>query len=160
MKAQIHSVKHITQHNAGTAAQGAVTLLTLASAVKDYTGVVNTVPVGALVKAVYIELWVLSDASTFGNMNITFEKVPNNGTNMTAAQSTSLDAYPNKANVLYTTQGITAPNGANPTPFLREWHKVPKGKQRMALGDSLVVNISAIVAALEFCGMTIYKHYT
>ncbi len=160
MKPVIQSVKHITQHNAGTVAQGAIGVLIFVDTVKDYAGVVNEVPVGSLVKAIYVEMWCLSDAATFGNVSITLEKVPNDSTKMTTAQSTNLDAYPNKHNILYTTQGLTAPSGANPTPFLRGWFKIPKGKQRMALGDQIVLNISSIVQAIEFCGLSIYKSYT
>ncbi len=160
MKQPIQSVKHILQHQAVTTAQGAVSFLQTVEAVKDYTGVANECPVGAVVKAVYVEVWILSDTTAFGNVNITVEKKNNAATNMTAAQSTTLDAYPNKAQILYTTQGLTSPNTANPTPFIRQWIAIPKGKQRMALGDTIGVNISAIVLALEACGMQIFKHYT
>ncbi len=160
MKQIIQSVKHILQHPALTAAQGTVNNIVIAKAVKDYTGVANEVPVGAAVKAVYIEMWILGDAQQFGNVVVAFEKLTNDAAFMSAAQSTSLDSYPNKKNILYTTQGLTPGADSNPVPFMRAWYKVPKGKQRIALGDTLVLNIGAIVNAIEGCGLTIYKHYT
>ncbi len=160
MRPVIQSIKHINQHHATAVAQGAVTTFDEAIAVKDYTGSAVNVPVGAVVKAIYVEMWVLSDTSAFGNVVVTVEKRKAGQVSMTAAQSTALDSYPNKANVFYTTEGLTPPNVANPMPFIRGWIKIPKGKQRMALGDTICVNVSAVVIQQEICGLSIYKHYT
>ncbi len=79
---------------------------------------------------------------------------------MTLAQSQNLGAYPNKKNILYTTQGILADaNDGGPTiPLIRGWIKIPKGKQRMGLDDRIVVNITA-VGALRLCGISTFKEY-
>ncbi len=160
MRAVIQTVKHILQHQAGTVAQGAVNPYATVTATKAYAGSSVECPVGAVIKAVYVELWVLSDTTAFGNIIVTVEKRVAAATAMTAAQSTALDAYPNKNNIFYSTQGLTPPNTANPVPFIRQWIRIPKGKQRMSLGDVIVVTIGGIVNAQEFCGLTILKHRT
>ncbi len=157
----IQSVKHIQQHQGVSIIATNTAQLTILQAEKDYTGVENRVPVGAVVKAVYIELWVLGTADNAPcNMSLTFEKLPGTAGSMTHAEALDLDTYANKSNILYITQGLTAENDGNPIPFMRGWFKVPKGKQRMGLGDRLVVNVSAFIADLDLCGVIIFKHYT
>ncbi len=119
---------------------------------------------GAVIKAVWIELWLLGNAATTVNssFDVTLEKVPSNGIAMTFAQSQNLGAYTNKKNILYTTQGVvgSAKDGNQALPLLRQWFKIPKGKQRQGLGDRIILNISALVNDLTICGMAIYKEYT
>lgn len=79
---------------------------------------------------------------------------------MTFTNSATLDSYSNKKNVLYTTQGLTPDANGNPIPFVRQWFKIPKGKQRFGLTDSLVLNISANVEDVTHCGLMIYKEQT
>ncbi len=160
MRPPIQSVKHIVQHAGVAVAQGVNTPFVEVTAVKDYEGSPIECPVGAVIKAIYVEAWILSDTTAFGNCVLSVEKRKGGQVAMTAGQSTTLDSYPNKANIFYVTQGLTPPNTSNPMPFIRQWIKIPKGKQRMALGDSISVNIGAIVLQLEVCGLSIYKHYT
>jgi len=58
---------------------------------------------------------------------------------------------------LYTTQGLTSEQNANAVPIIRQWFKIPKGKQRFGLGDQMVLNISAAQEGVENCGMFIFK---
>jgi len=118
---------------------------------------------GSIVKATWIELWLLLDVAT-GNratFSITVEKLPSGVTPMTFAQSLNLGAYENKKNILYTTQGLigsTFDQGS--MPVLKQYYLIPKGKQRMGLGDRIVVNIANTSAAsMRFCGMSTFKEY-
>ncbi len=156
----IHSVKHIQQFTAVEILQQTTSQLSLSQAEKDYTGAENRVPVGAVVKAIYVELWVIASANGVGNMSLSLEKLPGTAPSQTLGDATDLDTYANKANILYVTQGLTAEQNGNPIPFMRGWFKIPKGKQRQALGDRIVINVTAFVEGLELCGLVIYKHYT
>ncbi len=161
--APINSRKHIVQIGVTPIAIGAVSNLKIATA-KDVP--VNTafdeVEIGSVVKAIYIEMWVRGDDETAppANASLTFEKLEGSMTSMIFAESTSLNVYDNKSNVFYVTQGLVSAGTANSgIPFLRGWFKVPKGFQRMAIGDRLVLNISALNHDLEVCGVFVYKEY-
>ena len=103
--------------------------------------------------------WISSTDTAIGSFTITIEKNAAGAANMTAAQSVALHAYPNKKNILYTTQGLSAGSVSNPQPVVRQWIKIPKGKQRFGLGDRLTINILATATNLQFCGQFIYKSY-
>ena len=90
----------------------------------------------------------------------TFEKVPGGKPAMTAAQSADLSSYPNKNNVFFVSQGLYPADNQNPLPVMRGWFKIPKGKQRMALGDKLVINFHSQTNGIDACGISIYKEYT
>ncbi len=122
---------------------------------------VDEVEEGATVKAVFVELWIL-DSSNAGSFSITLEKRPAAASAMGFASSQALNAYANKKNIFYTTQGLS-PNDAvgNPVPIIRQWFKIPKGKQRMGLSDKVVLNIANMgLNDLEFCGFFTYKELT
>lgn len=161
MKPQIHSEKHVQQYTVTTVGLGAIgqanPVLTVASADAD---AVNEVVYGTTVKAIYLELWVTSDDAAQGSAVISVEKRTGSSTAMTYAQSIALNSYPNKKNVFFVTQGLTPTNVGTPTPFFRGWIKIPKGKQRFALGDSLTINLSGISNGINYCGLCIYKAYT
>ncbi len=140
------------------------------------TSIVNVVPcfvdesptgtqqvaVGTVVKAIYCEYWLQGEATQPTTVVITVEKISSGGPNMTFADSIDLFDYSNKKNIFYTTQGIVGDANSNPIPFLRQWIKIPKGKQRFGKGDSLVVNFSCLTPdpdGLEVCGIAIYKAY-
>ncbi len=120
----------------------------------------NDVRAGSVIKAVYLEYWITSDSSTvFGTFNITVEKKGQGATAMSFGQSVNLMAYPNKKNILYTTQGIIGKDVNNAVPILKQWIAIPKGKQRFGNDDELVVNFSAITQTQNVCGIAIYKEY-
>ncbi len=115
---------------------------------------------GAIVKAVYLELWAVGQSDTAsGNVLINFYKKPGAGTSMTHAEAIDLDSYDNKKNVLYHTQGLVNIGLANAIPFVRGWMKIPKGKQRMGLNDALAITVSTEAEATNFCGFATYKEY-
>ena len=159
----IHSRKHISPIGATPIALGAITNFAVATA---QDAPVNTaaaqVEIGSVVKAVYIEMWVRGDDEAAAPMNaaISFEKLEGSSVNMTFAQSTTPNVYVNKSNLFYMTQGLVSAGTANSAiPFMRGWFKVPKGFQRMAIGDRLVLNISALNGDLEVCGLFLFKEY-
>ncbi len=79
---------------------------------------------------------------------------------MTFTNSATLDSYTNKKNLLYITQGVSPDANGNPVPVLRQWFKIPKGKQRFGLADALILNLSANVEDMTHCGVFIYKEQT
>lgn len=165
MRAPISSIKHIIQHTQFIVTSLAVTTNLEVNAVNTAgVSAPNTVVEGSVIKAVYIELWLLSDETEVSSYVLTVEKAIGAQGDPTFTQMTTLDAYVNKKNVLYSSQGLLAGGSGsstgNPTPVLRQWIKIPKGKQRFGLFDRLKVNIAAIGAAdIEGCGLTIYKSY-
>lgn len=164
MKAPIVSVKHIRQNSLFTVTEGTIVLVTIVDAValQDANTSAEVVE-GAIVKAVFLEYWVMGEGAqpTFGN--ITVEKLPSGITPMTHTQSLTQFTYPNKKNILFTTQGLYGDSNSNPIPVIRQWIKIPKGKQRFGLGDKLVVNFDCTNPTadegMEVCGTAIYKEY-
>ncbi len=161
MRPIIASRKHIKQIPIDTVMGGSITNLIFARAKQDFDATVaDEMQVGATVKAVYIELWAQADAQNIGSVTITVEKLMGTSALMTTVDSAFLHGYLNKNNVLYTTQGLIGENDTNPIPFLRMWIKIPRGKQRMAINERLVLNISANLQNVIHCGTIIYKSYT
>ncbi len=162
MLATINSEKHFVGRPTSNLAAAAISNHVLAVAVNEPTAL-QEVREGSVIKAVFVELWVVGSEAVGGiqSFNITVEKLLGGQTAMTNAQSLNLGSYPNKKNVLYTTQGILATANAGPTyAMLRQWYPIPKGKQRMGLGDQLILNVANIAAgAIQQCGITIYKEY-
>lgn len=161
MKAPIHSVKHIVQKTVATVGLGALATVPIVRAVKS-GAVANPYDVeeGSVIKAVFVEFWVTSDDAAQGSFVLSIEKLNENTPIMTYAESIALDSYANKKNIYYTSQGLVAPNVSNPTPVIRQWVKIPKGKQRFGLDDTLYMNISGIGNGAQYCGMAIYKEYS
>jgi len=162
MLAPINTVKHYVQHSSALLASSAVLTQILVTAIAaPATATSASVREGAVVKAVYIERWLIGDsAAAVSQFTLTVEKKRINEAVMTFSESQNLGAYHNKKNILYTTQGILGSvDGAPTVPVIRNYIAIPKGKQRFGLGDQLVVNIAAIVV-LRHCGIETYKEYT
>ncbi len=158
MRPTINTKKHIVQRSPQSQAGGVITEVILVDAVQNLGAgtAAGVVTVGAKVAAIYIEFWCTSDDASQGSANITLEKRSSGLTAMTFAQSIALFTYPNKNNVFYITQGVVPGNVQTPVPLIRGWFKIPKGKQRMALGDKIVLNFSGITGATE-CGFAVFK---
>ncbi len=155
----VHSVKHFHQETLSTVASGAIGVRTLAHAVNVRSATDTDVAEGAQIKAVFIEMWVTTDDATQGSAVISLEKVQANNTAMAYGESLALHDYDNKRNIFYITQGLVPPNIQSGIPFLRGWFKIPKGKQRFALGDTLYLNITAPSNGLVLCGVILFKEY-
>jgi len=161
LRAPITSVKHYVQLSLANVALGAISKVAIADAVDvQNIAAVSEVREGSVIKAVYVELWVTSDDATQSSGTVTLEKKPAQTPAMTAGQSSALMTYPNKKNILYTTQGLFASKTVgNPIPIMRGWFKIPKGKQRFGFDDQLVLNLHAVSDGLNFCGFFVYKEY-
>lgn len=165
MVAPINSRKHFVPQSLATIVNGAISNAVAVKTVSDVTGITNTFDVieGAQIKAIHVELWYTGGGATgtAGQFVLTVEKVPAGATKMTAAQAVNLNAYPNKKNILFTSQGIIGAtiDGQSSVPIIRSWVLIPRGKQRMGLGDEIIVNTAAVGQDIERCGIFIYKEY-
>ncbi len=161
MKSPIHSEKHIVQHSLFAVGAGALTGLTIIEGVKAADKNAHyEVTEGAVVKAVYLEYWLSSDDATQGSMTFNFEKTTKQSVAMTYTQSIDMQTnYYNRKNVFFMSEGLLPPNIQSGLPIVRQWFKIPKGKQRFGFGDILRVNISGISNGVSGCGLAIYKAY-
>ncbi len=162
MLAPINSVKHYVHRQNTLVASGVVLNHNMVNAaIAPATATSATVKEGAIVKSIFYEYWVLSDGATATTTQFNFmiEKLPNLAPSITAAQMINLTAYPNKKNVMFTSQGVIAGEDTNSVPLIRGWLLVPKGKQRFGLSDRLNVNFTATGQGIRICGISIYKEY-
>ncbi len=127
------------------------------------TLVANTTDVveGSLVKTCHVEMWLKSNATAGTNCKFqaVLEKVPAGATPITFTQMNNLMVYPNKKNILYSTQGIMGDLTTQSIPMFRDWYPIPKGKQRFGLDDRLILSISATTGDIRRCGLFIYKEW-
>jgi len=165
MVAPIVSIKHYVHRTNVVVATGVIqnNPVVTAVAVSAAGGNAQDVTEGSLVKAVYIEIWLIGGGTTTQTtqFNITVEKIASGQNPLTFTQSLNLGAYPNKKNILYTTQGVVGQgvDGHNSMPLIRTWIMIPKGKQRMGLGDEISLNVSNLGTAINVCGVFTYKEY-
>ncbi len=159
MRAIIHSKKHYVQVSLATVLAGAANPILLVKAVDTQASDPDEIEEGASVKAVFVEMWVRAGDTAPGSTLVTLIKVPD-GQVPTFADVTALDAYQNKKNVLYHTQGLTNDQDADAIPFVRQWFKIPKGKQRFGRGDKLYLVVAAQALDNIICGFATYKEYS
>ncbi len=162
MRAPISSVKHYVQISLETVVAGAIKSNTLAHAVTMANNTdADEVVEGSVIKAVFVELWVRAGSTSPGSVLVTLYKKPGIGTAMTFADHIALFDYDNKKNIFYHTQGLMNDQDADAIAFVRGWFKIPKGKQRFGLNDSLILATSAqgAIDVIE-CGFATYKEYT
>jgi len=160
MKAPIHSRKHYVQISLATVAAGLIVNTVLANGVAvSAKNAPNEVEEGAIVKAIFVEMWVRSSEASPGTVLVSLYKSQENKA-MTFVNQIALDTYDNKRNILYHTQGLTNDTDADAIPFVRQWFKIPRGKQRIALADRLSLAISSQGAIDNvICGFATYKEY-
>ncbi len=162
MRQIVHSVKHYVQKSLTTVATGITNSELIVSGVESTTANgVNEVPEGSVVRAVFLEIWAIGSVSNQFFTAI-LEKTPAGSAPATTAQMAALGTYANKKNILYTTQGLASNDGiAGPIPIVRQWFKIPKGKQRFGLGDNLRFNIASRGSDdIIVCGFSTYKELT
>ncbi len=163
MLAPINSVKHYVQLENAVIADGARTTRVLVDAVASGTLPTSTDEVheGAIIKAVFIEMWFKGNATagTEDKFQLVLEKIPAGGSGVTFTTMNNLSAYNNKKNILFVSQGVTGDLTTQSIPIIRNWFKIPKGKQRFGLGDLLAVSISSTGATANHCGFATYKEY-
>ncbi len=162
MKAPIHSRKHVVQTPFSEIATGVAENLALATVVdRTIADAATEIVEGAIVKAIFIELWLQNDG-TNGHSIVILEKVAQGRTGASFAEMADLDSYANKKNVLFIHEGLTNNESVgNPINVMNGWWKIPKSKQRFSLGDGIILTISNPSSGnLHRCGKHIYKEYT
>ncbi len=161
VKPTINSEKHISQRSVTLIQEQAMNNFVIIHA-QDTPVNPDEVRVGAVVKAVYVEMWEIGESAQPCTQITTLEKLDGPAPFMVYADTNNLHDYPNKKNILFTSQGQIGDSNTNPVPILRGWYKIPKGKQRFGLDDKLVLNIGVNGVAdngLNVCGLFIYKEY-
>ncbi len=159
MKQIVHSVKHQVQFPFNAISTGTSENLLITTAVEStQANLATEVPEGSIIKAVYVEMWLQNSAND-GHAVAVLEKTTLNNGGATFTNLASLFSYVNKKNILFTHQGLTSNDGVgNPIPIVRQWFKIPKGKQRFGLGDRLFLSISNPSSQnLNRCGFALYK---
>ncbi len=163
-KVIINSNKHYVGQSISTIVGSSISNRVIADAVvAPATGTSFDVEEGSIVKAVFVEIWAIGlGTSNDSSFNMTVEKISSDGPAMTLTNAANLGAYQNKKNILYTTQGLVgqSDSGATGVALMRQWIAIPKGKQRMGLGDRIVLNLANLAATdFEICGIFIFKEY-
>ncbi len=158
MKAPIQSLKHYVQVSLATASAGTIVVTPLAIAAETVGTGANGVRIGAVVKAMYIELWVRGTTNQ-GAFQVAFGKATGGSTGPTFAEIGNLHDFNEKANVFYFSQGLSADSNTFATPVLKTWIKIPKGKQRLALGERWYIAVAGLALDVDFCGTAIFKEY-
>ncbi len=160
MRAPIHSVKHYVQTSLSTVTGAAILTVVLARGAET-ANAPDEVKEGAVVKAMWVELWVIAQDTVPGSFVFIIEKRPSDLSAASVANMGALHDYANKKNIFYTTQGVIGDQDTNAIPLYKGWLKIPRGKQRIGLNDRLSWSILAQAGVdLTVCGMTIYKEYT
>ncbi len=162
MRPVIHSQKHYVQMSRSSALTGARNTERLILAAEGtVANLVDEVIEGAIVKAIYIELWLWG--STIDQSSIvTLTKQPAGTIGPTFAEMVALGTYDNKKNILFTHMGLaSSDSNSAPINIMRGWYKIPKSKQRFGLGDRLALSIASQGdATIFYCGFATYKEYT
>ncbi len=160
MRAPIQSVKHYVQRSLLTVIGGTANATRLINSVDVRTGNSDDVLNGAIVKAVFVEMWVRTSELSPGTVLVTLVKTPDSS-NPTFGDMVNLHDYTNKKNIFYHTQGLANDTDADAIPFVRQWFKIPKGKQRFGLGDRLFIVVTSQAAIdVVICGFATYKEYS
>ncbi len=158
-KTIIHTTKHIVQMPFSQITTGTAENIFLAVA-KNVVDVNTATEVqeGTIIDTIYIEIWLQNSAND-GHQVLILEKLEQNGIGATFAELAALYSYDNKKNILFTHEGLSSNDGVgNPQNILRQWIKIPKGKQRFGLGDVLKLSISNPSSnSLNRCGFALYK---
>ncbi len=160
VKPMVHSTKHYVQQSIGTVVPGTNQNETLATAVPVVDkNAVFEVEEGATIKAIYVELWIRSAATAAASFTFVICKRPSGVGGPSDAELAALMTWANKKNVLFTAQGLINDVDSTALNLYRGWVKIPKGKQRMGLGDSLSWHLRTVGQSLNFCGFCTYKEY-
>ncbi len=164
MLAPIISIKHYVQSTIATVTSGSTTLVTVVAthANTALPTATNSVQEGSIVKAIYIEFWLkgLGAADAATQFLFTIYKNPGGQNNLSNSDALNLMAYDNKKNVFFQSQGVIGGvGGGQSVPVIRQWLKIPKGKQRFGLNDKLQIGISAVGESISHCGFQTFKEY-
>ncbi len=164
MVAPINSRKHYVQRTNDSIASAARTQFVLVNSVASpATSTTADVVDGSVVKAIFLESWGFASGATGTSTQFVsvLEKAPSGTDGVAVADMTNLSAYDNKKNILYVTQGNASAviDGAGTIPLIRNWFKIPKGKQRMGLGDRILYSVFTVGSTFRECGFATFKEY-
>ncbi len=162
MLAPINSVKHYIQHPEADVTAGTVSNMTVAAAISTTANKVNTSDVeeGSIIKAIFIELWLNGrEAANTAQFTVCFYKQQGGTNAMSATDLAAIQSYDNKKNIIFTSQGLLGEDVAQSVPILRQWFKIPKGKQRMGAGDIWKLALLPTNGVVGRCGFNTYKEY-
>ncbi len=159
IKPPIKSIKHYVHFPAATVVSGAIGNFKPIDAIAEGAARATAANVeeGCEIKAVFVEMW-MSGQTVDNTIGWALYKIPSGGAGTTAAQLSNMSTYQNKKNVLKFGQGL-GPTSGNVVPVLREWIKIPKGKQRFGLGDEFVFSFTGTGTSAHACGFATYKEY-
>lgn len=165
MVAPIKTIKHYVHIGNTTIATNVISNIDIVdTVVAPATSKAEAFAEGSILKAMYLEMWLIVEgvSGDHTQFNIVVEKLPSDAPAMTSSQIVNLGAYPNKKNILNTTTGVlpASVDGSPAVPIYRQWVLIPKGKQRMGLGDKMVMNIYTLGNTLRRCGFFTYKEWT
>ncbi len=154
----VQYVKHYVQHTLQQVATGTV-ITNVEVRAEPIASVANAnhVSEGSIVDAIFLEYWI-SGTFNIGSFVVMVEKSQAQLSVPAFTEMAALHNYENKKNILFVSQGLMAEDNANPMPVLRQWIKIPRGKQRFGLEDELRVSLASLGAEdLQFCGFATYK---
>ncbi len=157
----VHSVKHINQYSLASIIGGAKLDLAILTAVaREDVNVPSEVAEGSIVKAVYLEIWARAGETTAGSGQLVVYKQQSDTSTATATEMAALNDWDNKRNIFYTTMGLFNDQDADAIALFKGWIKIPKGKQRMGLGDNVTITIFTPTIDLHICGFSLFKEYS
>ncbi len=158
MQPTINSVKHYVHIPVINIASGAVQSIQLVKTVTaPATAASSEVREGAVVKAIYVELWASADAVDL-TLNALIMKDVAGAALPSFTEMNNLGSYSQKKNVFEFHQGL-GPSGGNIIPLFRGWIKIPRGKQRFGGDDFIFIMVSSTGTTIHVCGFATYKEY-
>lgn len=162
VRPMVHSTKHYVQNSIATIMGGAQLVVSIATSVAvGAKNVPAEVEEGNSIKAIYFEEWMRSAELSGGSFVACIYKLPGAAVAFTTAQMAQLHDAENKKNILWTSQGLVNDVDADALGMLRNWIKIPKSKQRMGLGDQIVLQVFAQGGIdLHLCGFAVFKEYS
>ncbi len=159
MRAPIKAIKHYSHISATVITNASTLVVNLVSTIAE--GATRTLATdvyeGAVVKAVYVEYWI-SGVTVDKTAQWIILKRPALVAAPTFAEMSNLGSYANKKNILNSGQGL-APTNGNVMNIYKGWIKIPKGKTRFGLKDSLQLVVAANGTNVNLCGLTTFKEY-
>ncbi len=162
MVAPITSIKHYTYRtNLAVASAASINQTVVQAVVAPAQSADSAVVEGAIIKAVFIEVWLKSNASAGTDTQFDFYiyKNPGGKNDMIIADALNAGAWDNKKNILFSSQGVLGDLTTQAIPVHRGWIKIPKGKQRFGLADKLNWFLTFTGDAGQVCGLATYKEY-
>ncbi len=164
MLAPINTVKHyVHRANTDTASAGIANTVLINAVVAPAVGTAADVKEGAIVKAIYVEMWLQGSGATDTPTQFDFAiyKAPAGIAAFTATELLNIGGIANKKNILFFSQGVIGAgiDGNQSIPVHRGWLLIPKGKQRFGLGDRMFLSMTTTGTSCQNCGFATFKEY-